>query len=167
MRHGTVDATLRFVGQQFVNAGYPDPRKPGGGKELDLPIKNLLSRYLERDPASQHQVAVPVELVEFVSQQRQSLHSCAIADLIELQFLFLLRVGEYTMPAIENSTRTIQFSREDVTFWKNQRPLSHHEPLAELMTADCVTLTLHTRNMVRRMHVSPTSIISSASIPST
>ena len=142
MRHGTVDTTLRFVGQQFVNAGLPDPRKPGGGKELDLPIKNLLSRYKEVDPATQHQVAVPVDLIEFVSRQRACLKQAAIADLIELQFLFLLRVGEYTMPAVGTTTRTIQFSREDVTFWKDQRVLSHHLSFAELSQADCITLTL-------------------------
>ena len=107
MRHGTVDTTLRLVGQQFVNAGLPNPRKHGGGKELDLPIKNLLSRYKEVNPATQHQVAVLVNLVEFVSRQRACLKQAAIADLIELQFLFLLRVGEYTMPAVGTATRTI------------------------------------------------------------
>ena len=133
---------LRYVGQQFVNAGHLDPRKPGGGKELDLPVKNLLARFLELDPASQSQVAVPIDLVEFVATQRQSAKVAAIADLIQLQFLFLLRVGEYTMPAAGTKTRTIQFSREDVVFWRGQQRLPHHLPLADLMTADAVTLTL-------------------------
>ena len=153
VRHGNNDAMLRYIGQQFVNAGIPNPCKSDGGKELDLPIKNLLAQFLEQDPASQHQVAVPVELVEFVSCQRTSLKSSAIADLVELQFLFLLRMGEYTMSTVGAETSTIQFSREDVTFWCGQRMLLHHLSFVKLMHMDCVTLTLCNQKNSKKMRV--------------
>jgi hypothetical protein len=40
----------------------------------------------------------------------------AIADLVTIAFFFLLRVGEYTMPAATRTTRTVQFRTQDVTF---------------------------------------------------
>ena len=60
---------------------------------------------------------------------------------MEIQFLFLLRVGEYTFPINKKRrTRTVQFRRKDVLFYKGARKIGHGEGLATLLTADGVTL---------------------------
>jgi hypothetical protein len=65
-----------------------------------------------------------------------------VADLIVIAFFFLLRVGEYTLPAANRQTRTVQFRCEDVRFWKNGRLLPHTSPLLLLSSADQVVLTI-------------------------
>ena len=66
-----------------------------------------------------------------------------IGDLVELQFLFLLRVGEYTFP-INKKWRmmTVQFRRKDVVFYKGAKKIGHEEGMATLLTADGVALML-------------------------
>jgi integrase len=66
----------------------------------------------------------------------------AIADLLTIAFFFLLRPGEYTMPTSKSRTRTVQFRRKDVRFFKQGNVLPHNTPLAELRTADAVRLYL-------------------------
>merc|ERR1711957_1093799 len=95
---GTVDIALLAVGQTIVLAGYGDPRQSYNQRDLDPPFHNLLHSYKVEDDPSILQLAVPVEAVDFISHQWDSAQSVALADLIELQFLFLLRVGEYTFP---------------------------------------------------------------------
>lgn len=65
-----------------------------------------------------------------------------MADLIVIAFFFLLRVGEYTLPAASRQTRTVQFRCQDVRFWKNGRLLPHTSPLLLLCSADQVVLTI-------------------------
>ena len=87
--------------------------------------------------------AVPVEVVSSVRLQYGTEKLRTIGDLVELQFLFLLRVGEYTFPINKKRiTRTVQFRRKDVVFYKGVRKLGHEEGLATLLTADGVTLML-------------------------
>eukprot|EP00957_Ditylum_brightwellii_P096982 7385583-Ditylum_brightwellii.AAC.1 len=59
-----------------------------------------------------------------------------IRDLVQLQFLFLLRVGEYTLPAGNRQTITIQFRRRDVRFHKKGQVLDHEKSNANLAEAD-------------------------------
>jgi integrase len=71
----------------------------------------------------------------------------AVADLVVIAFFFLLRVGEYTPPSTDRRTRTTQIRRKDLQFWKRQPSglitrLSPMTPLANLLTADSVTITL-------------------------
>ena len=62
---------------------------------------------------------------------------------MELQFLFLLRVGEYTFPINKNRiTRTVQFIRNYTVFYKGVRNIGHEEDIAIVLTADRVTLML-------------------------
>eukprot|EP00957_Ditylum_brightwellii_P136126 10381374-Ditylum_brightwellii.AAC.1 len=59
-----------------------------------------------------------------------------ICDLVQLQFLFLLRVREYTLPTGNRQTLTIQFRCRDVCFHKNGWVLDHARNKADLAEAD-------------------------------
>ena len=143
IRVGSVDVALRAVGQTIVLAGYPDPRRSYGHKELDLPISLLLKKYKESDAPSVSQLAVPVEVVEAIAARpRHDELMAAVNDLVELQFLFLLRVGGYSIPATSRKTRTVQFRRKDIVFRQNGHILPHRTPVHLLARADSVTLTL-------------------------
>jgi integrase len=71
-----------------------------------------------------------------------TLFSFAVADLLTIAFFFLLRPGEYTMPTSRSKTRTVQFRRQDVRFFRNGNILPHSAPLPELRNADAVRLYL-------------------------
>lgn len=98
------------------------------------------------DPAPQPQLALPVDTIEAAA--KMGTHPLAppllqaTCDLIVIAFFYLLRVGEYTMPAANRQTRTVQFRLQDVRFYKNGRLLAHTAPLHELSTADHVALTI-------------------------
>lgn len=72
----------------------------------------------------------------------------AVADLIQMAFFFLLRVGEYTTKGSRNDTKqTVQFRRKDITFFKKNKhgklqQLSRSASDEDIMSADGVTLKL-------------------------
>ena len=68
--------------------------------------------------------------------------TAAVADLATIAFFFLLRVGEYTMPASNRRTRTVQFRVQDVKFYKNGLILPNNSPLQVLYQADGVALCI-------------------------
>jgi hypothetical protein len=138
-----VEKAMRHVAQTLVLAGFDDPRRTYGSKELDLPFRHLLKSYKDKDPAPKPQLALPVATVEYAGASHQASHTPltrATADLITTAFFFLLRVGEYAMPKANVRTRTIQFRVQDVTFRSNGVVLPHTYPLAQLLLAESVTL---------------------------
>jgi hypothetical protein len=141
----TVETGLRHVAQQGILAGYPDPRRSYGSKELDLPFQRLLRTFRTEDPAPQPRLALPVATIRRLQQDYAgdpSPRSQAVADLAVVAFYFLLRVGEYTMPKMGRRTRTVQFRRRDVKFRKDGRVIPHNSPLHVLLQADHVTMYL-------------------------
>jgi hypothetical protein len=71
----------------------------------------------------------------------------AAADLTLIAFYYLLRVGEYTVKGLHNSTKqTVQFKYEDVTFFRkinrgelrclpqDTRTTSLHPPMVQLLS---------------------------------
>jgi hypothetical protein len=142
--HQTVEKALRHVAQTLLLAGYDDPRRTYGSKELDLPFRHLLKAYKNKDPAPQPQLAIPVATIERAAAYHQAPNSALIratADLTALAFFFLLRVGEYTMPKRNVQTRTVQFRVHDITFRQADGiVLANTSPLGVLMTAASVTL---------------------------
>jgi hypothetical protein len=58
--HQTVEKALRHMAQTLLLAGYDDPRRTYGAKELDLPFRHLLKSYKNKDPAPQPQLAIPL-----------------------------------------------------------------------------------------------------------
>jgi hypothetical protein len=75
---------------------------------------------------------------------------CIIADLCVIAFFFLLRVGEYKIPASKRKTRTVQFRVGDIVFWKNNIIIPNLSPLQTLLTADGATMNIdNQKNGVR------------------
>jgi hypothetical protein len=129
----TPETALRHVAQTLVLDGYPDPRRSYGSKDLDLPFSRLLKCYENDDPAPKPQLALPVRAIQCAVDhynQKGTHMSAAIADLLTTAFFFLLRPGEYTMPSSRTRTRTVQFCRQDVRFFRNGQVLPHTTPLA-------------------------------------
>jgi hypothetical protein len=142
--HQSVEKALRHVAQTLLLAGYDDPRRTYGSKELDLPFRHLLKSYKNQDPAPQPQLAIPVATIERAAAYHQPPNSPLIratADLTTIAFFFLLRVGEYTMPKRTIQTRTVQFRLQDVTFRRADGfVIPTTSPLCELLQANSVTL---------------------------
>ena len=141
--HQTVEKALRHVSQTLVLAGYPDPRRTYGAKELDIPFRHLLKAYKDVDPAPKPQLALPVDTIQYAAAHFREPHdalSRATADLVTVAFFFLLRVGEYTMPTKKTRTWTVQFRLKDVRFHHRGVLLPHTTPLALLLQADAATL---------------------------
>eukprot|EP00978_Attheya_sp_CCMP212_P049575 scaffold684901_cov94-Attheya_sp.AAC.1 len=142
----SVEKAIRHVAQTQVLAGFPDPRRRYGTKELDLPFQHLLKSFKDDDPAPKPQVALPVDTIAAAAsaslQPHASLLAAATGDLITAAFYFLLRVGEYTMPSQRRRTRTVQFRCQDVRLWRNRQLIPHDAPKEVLLSADSVTLYL-------------------------
>jgi hypothetical protein len=71
-------------------------------------------------------------------------------DLIIIAFFFLLRPGEYTMPSARKPTRTVQFRRMDVRFFRNGQIVPHSAPLATLVQCEGVRLYLDNQRNSQR-----------------
>jgi hypothetical protein len=140
-----VEKALRHVAQTLLFAGYDDPCRTYGAKELDLPFRHLLKGYKEQDPAPKPQLALLVATIEHAGAYHQAPHNAltrATAGLTTIAFFFLLRVGEYTMPRRNVRTRTEQFREQDVIFRRNDLVIPNSAPLDQLALADSVTLYL-------------------------
>jgi hypothetical protein len=73
--HQSVEKALRHVAQTLQLAGYDDPRKTYGSKELDLPFRHLLRSYMDDDPAPKPQLALPVPVIQKASSRFEQHHS--------------------------------------------------------------------------------------------
>ena len=104
------------------------------------------------DPPSTPQLAVPVSVPEQcqkIAQHSSSNKAKAIGDLAIIAFYYLLRVGEYTKPKfitvdgkLQRATRTVQFSVENIGFFKNGKILTRKSDLPTLLTAESCTLKI-------------------------
>eukprot|EP00978_Attheya_sp_CCMP212_P033345 scaffold134070_cov54-Attheya_sp.AAC.1 len=115
----SVDTQLRLVAQTLVLAGYDDPRRTYGSKDLDLPFRHMLKSMKDRDPAPKPMLALPVETIEAaaaVAFDTQASARCrAAAEMITVAFFFLLRVGEYTKSGKEARAVPFRSPRRAVT----------------------------------------------------
>lgn len=117
-----------------------------GCKDYTLILKRQLDGYRKTDPASQPQLAVPVGLTKRLLRTARKKKNApnrqqAIADLVNIAFFYLLRVGEYTY-AKSKDKQTIPFRVDDITFRKAGRVVSNHSTLDELYSCDEATLTI-------------------------
>lgn len=107
----------------------------------------MLRGYHRDDPKSEPQLAVPVKLTEHLLDQAwTTTNRCptqlATADLINIAFYYLLRVGEYTKPR-SNRTNTIPFRVSDITFRRSDGTLiPNNSPLPLLLTATEATIRM-------------------------
>jgi hypothetical protein len=107
----------------------------------------MIRGYRREDPKSEPQLAVPVCITEHIlNKQWATAPHCpqqeAVADLINIAFYYLLRVGEYSRPRSDN-INTIPFRVQDVTFRnKNGNLIPNNSPLATLLTATEATIRM-------------------------
>lgn len=150
----SVDRAIRAVGQTFELACRPNPTKVDGGRERIFQLRRLMSSYRREDPPPKPQLAVPVSVVEHMqrlaSAGGHSTRTSVVADLATIAFFFLLRVGEYTMPAANRRTRTIQFRVQDVKFYRDGLIIPNTSSLQDLLAADGV-MELHYASIIKRM----------------
>ena len=132
-------------------AGQPSPLYREGEK-YQLSTERLCEGFRRQDPPAVPQLAVPVSCVNHCYDAAiKSIDPLAQAtgQLTIIAFYYLLRVGEYTQPRTVTlngeklrATRTVQFSVDDVGFWKDNHQLPKHSPLEKLLTADSATLQI-------------------------
>eukprot|EP00978_Attheya_sp_CCMP212_P009588 scaffold22746_cov52-Attheya_sp.AAC.4 len=77
----SVDTQLRLVAQTLVLAGYDDPMRTYGAKELDLPFRHMLKSMKDRDPAPKPMLALPVETIPKRQLQWRSTHGSLLDDM--------------------------------------------------------------------------------------
>ena len=117
----------------------------------------MVEGFRREDPPSVPQLAVPVTVPHYC-QALALTTSCeqerATGLLANIGFYFLLRVGEYTKPrfVIRNrkkvrATRTIQFSVENIGFFKDGKVIPKSSPLHVLLSCDAATLKISNQKM--------------------
>lgn len=112
----------------------------------------MIDGWKKVDPPTLKMLPVEADVPEYIAtlgmQKTSTVLDKTIGDLALIAFYYLLRVGEYTTKASrENSTQTIQFKMEDITFFKRNargdlRCLSRSAPNWMIATADGATLKL-------------------------
>jgi hypothetical protein len=107
----------------------------------------MIACYRRDDPKSSPQLAVPVSITEhLLDHHRSAPHYCpqrhAIADLTNIAFYYLLRVGEYTKPRTTR-TNTIPIRVGDITFRRaNGTLIPNTSSLRVLQTATEATIRM-------------------------
>jgi len=148
VRAASVQDALCAVGKTFELDLQPNPTyQVGAYKQYWAPLRDMLRGYRRDDPKSEPQLAVPVKLTEHLLHQAwTTTNRCptrlATADLINIAFYYLLRVGEYTKPR-SSRTNTIPFRVADVTFRRSDGTLiPNTSPLSLLLTATEATIRM-------------------------
>jgi len=128
----------------MVTRGFRDPRRTDPGQHnLDECFSAYIRRCKSMDPTPRPQQALPSSTILWIAMHLGSSTSKRLrmaADLIILAFFFLLRVGEYT-PS-RQVRLTVPLRDKDLRLWRQGQVLDHRVPLAELLTADAVTICL-------------------------
>ena len=115
-------------------------------------MARLVEGFRRQDPPATPQLAIPVAVPEQCynrGYKSSSYKEQAIGDLALIAFYYLLRVGEYTKPkfiTVEGknvrATRTVQFSVENIGFFKDNKILPRSSKIKDLLTADSCTLKI-------------------------
>jgi len=128
----------------------PNPIYQHGTQVYWQELKQQLDKYRRDDPRTTPQLAVPVTITEHLQRLHQ--HDTAIhgfcphreakADLINIAFYYLLRVGEYTKPR-STRTNTKPFAVHSITFrTKEGNLIPNTSSLAVLLTAHEATIRM-------------------------
>ena len=151
VRVGSVQEALRAVGKTFELAGLDNPTYiPAKYETYWYRLKLQVESYRKEDPPSLPQLAVPVTLPHHLLAQvrrkrnpTKSPKQLAIADLINIAFYYLLRVGEYAFTTDPRKRRTCPFKVCHVTFRDQHGNLIPTDsPLSALLQAQEATLTI-------------------------
>ena len=151
---GVTDA-LSAISKTIELAGLKSPVYRAHNK-YTLPVERCVEGWRRQDPPSVPQLALPVLVVNHLADMAYNPtsdtacpHDQAVADLAQVAFYFLLRVGEYTRPRftkingkLVRATRTVQFHVKDVGFFKKGEIIKRRSPLCDLSAADHVTFKI-------------------------
>ena len=121
-------------------------------KTYKVPVARLIEGYKREDPPSTPQIAIPVEVADECQNSGFNTKDSklqALGALSTMAFFFLLRVGEYTKPKYckkngetKRATRTVQFTVNNIGFFKDNNILPRNSNLKTLLTADSCTLKI-------------------------
>jgi len=152
VRAGSVSTALCAIGKTFELDDRPNPTyKPTAYKHHWEALARQLRAYRRDDPPTEPQLAVPVSLTEWLlrtswlnlNQSPATLRQLAEADLCNIAFYFLLRVGEYTRPRSKHTKNTIPFSAMHVTFWdQHGRTIPTTSSLSRLYQATSASIKI-------------------------
>ena len=152
---GMVRAGLGSVNTTIAMETGRQPLHQADGKHYIKPIQLMLAGFRNFDPGVQKKLAVhpdlPQAAVEWGTRVRCSERQRAVADLVNVAFYFLLRVGEYTTKTRRRGEkkgkkkRTRQFRAKDITFFKKMKDggmmlLPRDAPDKDILAADGATL---------------------------
>lgn len=142
-----VQQALAAVSATHQLALQPSPAYQDQARQSYWPaLKQQLESYRRDDPPPQRKLAVPISVPHFIVTQ--GLHSTlpsyqALADLINIAFYFLLRIGEYAYTPQKDRRRTQRFRVKDVILRRsNQTIIPNNAPLPVLLTATHATLRI-------------------------
>jgi hypothetical protein len=142
----SVSKALHAVAQKYVLDGHSDPRQSSQAQHsLDLPIAHLLKKFGDDDPPAEPKLAIPTSTVKKIAKKYHfSDHHRAEADLCIIAFFYLLRVGEYTTPAIKRKRRkrTLALWKCDIRLWCKGILLDPSAEIATLLTVDSGTICI-------------------------
>ena len=151
VRAGSVQAALCAVGQAFELDCRANPLyQKGAYGTYWRYLRSIIDCYKNEDPATSPKLAVPVKITEhLLTTHRHKAQALgpnarreAIADLINIAFYFLLRVGEYTHS--KTKRRTVPFRVQDATFRDAEgHQIPNTAPLHHLLQAAEATLRIH------------------------
>ena len=121
VRHGSVQAALSAIGAICeLDSKWNVTYVQGCHGVYHKTLRELLASYKKADPKSKPKLAVPVGLTKYMvrkARHHKGFHRAkhqAIADLTNIAFYYLLRVGEYTRQPTGRQTET--FIVANVTF---------------------------------------------------
>ena len=104
VKSGTVSDAIRSVGQTMASLGGEDCRKDTTGA-LDFRLARQFRAYGRQDPPPNRVKPIPISLVRRIANLSDNGTSKdqAVADMIIIAFFFLLRPGEYTGTANDDT----------------------------------------------------------------
>ncbi len=93
----------------------------------------MLDGWSKADPPTKKMLPVEADVPEYMASlgrlSTATILDSTIGDLALITFYYLLRVGEYTCKATrQDSTQTVQFKFEDITFFKRNTRGQLHCP---------------------------------------
>ena len=146
VRAQTVQVALCSIGAHFELDNKANPTyRPNTDRRYWKRLERQIEGYKRQDPAPIPKLAVPVSIAAHASKYAQAATTSkqeATADLTNIAFYYLLRVGEYTYTSQNQRKRTQQFRACDITFWNNNQPIPITAPLQRLLQADAATMKI-------------------------
>ena len=157
VRATTVGSALTAVGKACEMVHGVNPTKKEGSDKFVARLQQTLDGWRKDDPPCKKELPVEADVPEWLVDKALEMGAgdkdLAIADLIQVAFYYLLRVGEYTHKAGTRDSRsrakqTQPFRMKDVAFfgWNKSRQRIYRLPRTasdeEILNSKCVTLQL-------------------------